>query len=294
MHPLFVSIPIPEFLLAILTLLGVSASPTFDLHTYGLLTAFGFLMAILLITYEGKRRGLEADLITNLLFGLILSGLISARVLFILVEWRYYLERPWSMINLREGGLIFQGGLIGALVYAWYFMKKHGIPFWQTADVIIIGLPLGHVFGRMGCLAAGCCFGKPADLPWAITFTDPLSAGPPLGVPIHPVQVYESMGNLLIFLFLWHLLRRVQFNGQVTLMYLMLYPAFRVLVELFRGDDIRGFFLQDQLGQRVSTSQAISLVELIIAWTLYRKFRPKKHIPPQDQTDSSMTQEESA
>jgi phosphatidylglycerol:prolipoprotein diacylglycerol transferase len=271
MFPIFLNIPLPAFLVALLHTLGIDAGESFAIHTYGVMAAVGFFIAISLANKEAVRRGMDADQVTNLLFGTILWGVIGSRLLFVALEWQNYVGRPAAILNIREGGLVWQGGLIGAVIYSIIYMQRHGMPFWKTADTIILGIPLGHTFGRLGCLAAGCCYGRQTDLPWAIVFSNPESAGAPLGVPLHPVQIYESLGNFAVFAVLAYVLhKRLRFDGQVFLGYFISYPILRIFTELFRGDIVRGFFLQDQLGQVISTSQAISLVELAVAIAIYR------------------------
>jgi len=254
MHPIFFEIPIP-------------GGQPFAIHTYGVMVALGFFFAISVVTNQAARRGMDSDLIVNMLFGLILSGVIGARLLFVGLEWKSYVARPLSILNIREGGLVFLGGVICAALYGLYFIRKHQLPFWKTTDAVILGLPLGQMFGRLGCVAAGCCFGRPTDLPWAITYTSELAAGAPLHVPVHPVQLYESFGNLVIFLGLYWLARsnRQKFDGQILIGYFVAYPLLRIITETFRGDTVRGFFMKDVLGEVISTSQLISLLLLLAA-----------------------------
>jgi len=269
MHPVFFTLPIPELLIRFFAGFGITLDATFSIHTYGVMSALGFFLAITVVNREASRKGLDADTVTNLLFGNILWGVIGSRLLFVALSWQEYVDRPFAILNIREGGLVFQGGLIAAVVYSLYFVRRQRLPFWKTGDVLILGL-LGHTFGRLGCLAAGCCYGKSTLLPWAITFTHPDAAGPPSGLPLHPVQLYESAGNLLIFVGLLYLLRRrLRFDGQVLLIYFMAYPILRIFTEVFRGDVVRGFLFEAQLGQFLSTSQAISMVELCAAVILY-------------------------
>jgi phosphatidylglycerol:prolipoprotein diacylglycerol transferase len=140
---------------------------------------------------------------------------------------------------------------------AFWYIAKHRMPFWTTCDVFAPGIALGHVTGRLGCLAAGCCYGRPTDVPWAITFTNPLAAanvGTPLGVPLHPTQLYEAGIELVILIALLATERRgKQFAGRTFWAYIFLYAVSRYVIELYRGDprgEVLGF----------STSQFISLI----------------------------------
>jgi phosphatidylglycerol:prolipoprotein diacylglycerol transferase len=141
----------------------------------------------------------------------------------------------------------------------WYIARKR-MPFWTTCDVFAPGIALGHVTGRLGCLAAGCCYGKPTDLPWAIIFTNPQAAanvGTPLGIPLHPTQIYEAGAELLILFLLLGTERRGRpFPGRTFWGYMLLYALSRFVIEYFRGDP-RGV---DPVFGMFSTSQFISLI----------------------------------
>jgi phosphatidylglycerol:prolipoprotein diacylglycerol transferase len=134
------------------------------------------------------------------------------------------------------------------------------MPLWTTTDVFAPGIALGHVVGRLGCLMAGCCFGRPTSVPWAITFHDSLAAGPPLGVPLHPTQLYEAAAEALIFVVLLALERRGRsFAGRTFWAYMLLYAVSRFAIEFYRGDD-RGMIFG-----AVSTSQFVSLIVVPLA-----------------------------
>ena len=153
---------------------------------------------------------------------------------------------------------MFYGGLILAVVVAFWYIARHRLPFWTTCDVFAPGIALGHVTGRLGCLAAGCCYGKPTDVPWAIIFTNPLAAanvGTPLGIPLHPTQIYEAGAELLILVLLLATERRGRpFAGRTFWAYMFLYAVSRFVIEIYRGDP-RGDGVR-----HLSTSQFISLV----------------------------------
>jgi phosphatidylglycerol:prolipoprotein diacylglycerol transferase len=161
------------------------------------------------------------------------------------------------LLSIARSGGVFYGGLILAVGVAFWYIARHRLPFWTTCDVFAPGIALGHVTGRLGCLAAGCCYGTPTDVPWAITFTNPLAAanvGTPLGIPLHPTQVYEAGAELMILGLLLGTERRGRlFAGRTFWAYMFLYALSRFVVEFFRGDprgEMFGF----------STSQVISLV----------------------------------
>jgi phosphatidylglycerol:prolipoprotein diacylglycerol transferase len=152
---------------------------------------------------------------------------------------------------------VFYGGLILAVIVALWYIRRAGLPLWTTCDVFAPGIALGHVVGRFGCFFAGCCYGKPTTLPWGIVFTDPFAAanvGTPLGVHLHPTQLYEAgaEGLILIGLLLTEK-KGKSYPGRTFWLYILLYAVSRFIIEYFRGDErgTVGIF---------STSQFISLV----------------------------------
>ena len=243
------------------------------LHTYGLLIATGFIVGIGLAQREGKRRGQDPEKIADLSFWILVAALVGSRVYFILVNWGDYFgsgtflaQTPFGRIPrvlaIWEGGLVFYGGFIGAALTAWWYMRRHKMDFLAHADTLIPGLAIGHFFGRLGCFGAGCCWGDVAHvhLPWLAEFPpeslafqtfagrpDPgafLAADRLHTLPLHPTQLYESFGELGLFLVLVLLVRpRKAFHGQVLATWLMLYAVLRSVVESFRGDVERGVIL---------------------------------------------------
>lgn len=245
----------------------------FPIHTYGLFIAVGFLLGIGLALKEARRTGIPAEKILDLSFYVILSAIIGARLLFVVINYPYYIEHPWAFFKVWEGGLVFYGGLILSFLVALWMMRKQKLPFWETADLVAPSIALGQVFGRIGCFAAGCCFGKATDSPWAVTFNHPESLAP-TGIPLHPAQLYEALAALIIFFILWFLRKRPGFPGRLLLLYLILYGLGRWSIEFFRGDNRGGL-----LGGGWSDTQYISafLVFFPIIFYCYqnkRKTRP--------------------
>ncbi len=238
---------------------------------YGVLVAAGFLLAVRWATVHARRNGLSGEMVERLSFWIIVSAVIGSRLLYVLTELPTYLASPVRIFDPREGGLVFLGGLAGALVCAVVFLRLKRLSFWQYADVMLPTVALGHAFGRLGCFAVGCCYGKPApELPWAVTF--PMSAWEqiaPVGVPLHPVQLYAVALNAALFVTLTTAYRRRLFDGQMALLYLGTYSLGRILLELFRGDEARGFVLEDRWGPLISTGQVTSAILLVTAVALY-------------------------
>lgn len=225
------------------------------IHTYGFLTAIGFLVAIAVIKNLSKRSGLPPQKIVDMAFWCLVLGLVGARVLFIITRFQEFLNAPADMFKIWQGGLVFYGGFIAALIYCVLYLRKHKLGLWKVFDVLTPGLVIAHMFGRFGCLAAGCCYGRPTGGEWGVRLSSDLVEPILRGVPLHPTQLYEATGLFVIFLGLLYEFRRKKFDGQVFLVYAMTYPILRSIVEMYRGDTIRGFVIDGLL----STSQFISI-----------------------------------
>ena len=240
----------------------------FKIFTYGLLVATGFLVAILLASSRAEKEGLDSQKVLDLCFYVMVSALLGARLLYVIVEYRYFLDSPLEIFKFWKGGLVFYGGLIlGVLISLWY-LKRNQMPMWKTADLLAPSIALGQLIGRWGCFFAGCCFGRKTDVAWGITFTDPRSLAP-LEISLHPTQVYLSLNAVFIFIFLMWLSKRKVFDGQILWSYGILYSIGRFAIEYFRGDD-RGFPVE----QVLSTSQFVGVFifsfSAFMLLTLYR------------------------
>jgi phosphatidylglycerol:prolipoprotein diacylglycerol transferase len=234
----------------------------FSIHTYGLFIAIGFLAGMLLARREALRTGLNPDTITDLTFYLLIAAIVGSRLFYVFTAPEAFFKNPLEIFKIWKGGLVFFGGFIAALATALIFMKKYSLPIWQTCDLLAPSLALGHFFGRLGCFFAGCCYGKQCDLPWAVSFNHPESLAP-IGVLLHPTQLYSSMSNLMIFGILWFWRSRKTFDGQIFWIYILLYGTLRSLIEQLRGD-FRGAAVFDVL----SVSQAIGLFLAITAFIM--------------------------
>jgi len=228
-------------------------------YSYGLLVALGFFVGIEVAKLEARRVGQSPAVVGDLCFFILLGAIVGARLFYVGVEWPFFLKHPLDVFKIWQGGLVFYGGFMGAAAIGWWFIKSRRMPLWQTLDILAVGIPAGHTLGRFGCFCAGCCYGKPTHVPWAVTFTDPMSLAP-RGIPLHPTQLYAAAGNFLIFCCLWMFRKRKRFDGQLFWTYLLLYALMRSFVECFRGDP-RGLFFH----QTVSIAQIISLPVAILA-----------------------------
>jgi phosphatidylglycerol:prolipoprotein diacylglycerol transferase len=234
------------------------------IHTYGLMLAIAFLTGISLAVRQAKLEGEDPQKVFDLCFYLVVAAIIGSRLLFVVLNYRFYLDNPLQIFMLWKGGLVFYGGLLGALMVGTWYIRRHQLPLWKITDILAPSIAAGQAIGRLGCFSAGCCYGRQTDLPWAVTFTDPNCLAP-LGVQRHPTQLYSSAAALVIFLLLLLIYRFHRFRGQVFWSYVVLYSVGRFILEYFRGDE-RGFVRL--LGHVLSTSQLISALALIIGITM--------------------------
>lgn len=220
-------------------------------------------------------RGLDPDQMWNLGGIAAFSGILGAKVLLLLLDWREYAADPgriFSIATLQSGG-VFSGGLLLAIACSWWYLRREKIPFLSAADVFAPGIALGHAFGRIGCLAAGCCYGKPTHLPWSVTFHNPWAAefsGTPLNIPLHPTQLYEFVAELINFCFLFWLCKRKKFEGQVIALFMIVYGCERFVFEFFRDDQGRG----EVLGGLISGTQLIALGLVVTGFFIYLRRTP--------------------
>ena len=251
-------------------------TPFFTLHTFGLLLAVAYLVAYWWLTREGRREGLDVDALTSLGLWAIAGAILGAKALMIVRAFPEYAAAPSEMFSLSAvvSAGDFYGGFLGALITSAIFFRHHPqLPFWRVADVCAPAIALGQAVGRVGCFMAGDDYGRPTHVPWAVTFTDPEAAsigGAPLGIPLHPVQLYESLVCLVFFAVLVRLGRRKRFDGEVILAYTLLYAIVRFVLEFFRGDADRGFVF----GGLLSTSQFIAAIlgpAAIALWLVRRR-----------------------
>lgn len=243
----------------------------FFLPTYGVLVACAFLAGLTLTGRLAKKAGYNPETITNLAIYCALSGLAGAKLLMFAFDWRYYWQKPtdiFSIATLQAAG-VYQGGLLLAVLFAWFYLRRHKLPFFGVADAFAPGVALGHAIGRIGCFAAGCCWGSRCDRPWAVTFTDPEAAklvGVPLHVPLHPAQLYESFAEFILCYFLCRQFLKKHGQGEIIGLYLILYSIVRFIVEFFRNHE-----QALPLGLPFSLTQWIAAATLLVGLWWYRR-----------------------
>jgi phosphatidylglycerol:prolipoprotein diacylglycerol transferase len=212
---------------------------SYQLPTYGVLVALAFIAALALASHFAKQRGLDKEKIVNLGVYCALVGMLGAKLLMIALDpnYRQHPSEIFTLDVLKSAG-IFYGGFILAVVFAGFYIVRQGLPLYRTCDIFAPGLALGHGIGRLGCFAAGCCWGKPTHLPWAVVFTHTdATTGVPLNIPLHPTQLYEAFGEFAICLILIWQLQRPHRNGQVIGAWAVLYGLVRFGVEFLRDHD---------------------------------------------------------
>jgi phosphatidylglycerol---prolipoprotein diacylglyceryl transferase len=233
----------------------------FPVYTYGLLLAAAYLLGLQFALMRAKSRGLDPTRIMDLGIWIIVSALVGAKLMLVVIERDRFGWSLQDLLNLFRSAGVFYGGLIAAVVVALLYLWRHRMPVWMVTDVFAPAIALGHVVGRFGCLLAGCCFGRQTDVPWAITFHNEFArenVGTPLGVPLHPTQLYEAGAELLILAVLLLTERKGRpFPGRTFWSYMFLYGISRFIIEFYRGD-ARG--LVDFLGMPLSTSQFVSVI----------------------------------
>lgn len=258
---------------------------TFPVTTYGVMLALGMILALFAAARLGSQDGMKRDRVFDLGLWTLLGGLLGSKILMLFVDENYN-GNLWNIFSfdfLRSGG-VYYGGFIGGFLTLAGLIYYYKLSFWKAADAFAPGVALGQFFGRQGCNAAGCCWGKATDLPWGVHFSE--LGHEYTGVPIydahggplhlHPVQLYESFAMLAVFGLLFYLHRKKKFDGQILIMYMILYPLIRFTIEFFR-DDPRGnlFGLGSLTG--FSTSQIISLLVATFAIIfLFVRLRKKK------------------
>jgi phosphatidylglycerol:prolipoprotein diacylglycerol transferase len=248
---------------------------TFFIPTYGVLVAIGFLLALSITVRLAKRAKLPAEPVTNLAIYCALAGLAGAKLFMILFDFKDYLDgtKPLFSLDTLQAAGVFQGGFLLALLTAIVYMRRNRLPPFATSDVFAPGIAAGQAIGRLGCFAAGCCWGTECHLPWSVTFKSIEAAnrtGVPLGVPLHPTQLYESFADAIIFFALYRLIARPHATGSILGWYLALYSAARFTIEFFRVHE-------QGLHFGLSLTQWISLATLAagVALLLIRRGTPK-------------------
>ena len=231
-----------------------------DIMWYGVLMASAMVLCVILALREGKRVNISEDDILNLAIFAIPCGLLGARLYYVIFNWSWYSENLSEILNFRGGGMAIHGALIGGILAGFIYTKVKKINFFKMADTVMIGIPLGQAIGRWGNYINGEAHGGPTDLPWGIMVD---------GVKVHPTFLYESIWDLGIFIFLWCFRKKKTYEGQLAIIYLILYSIGRFFIEGLRTDSL-------MIGP-LRMAQVISLVTIIVCVILHKILSKKKN-----------------
>lgn len=261
MHPILFEIPLPD----------VGFLPdSFTIYSYGFFIAIGAILGITYTSWQGKKHfGLNFDDINTLFILLIVAAFVGGKLFLLFEDASRYLGNPGDLFS--GNGFVFYGSLLFCIPAMLYYFKKKNLPTLQMLDIMAITTVIVHFFGRIGCFMSGCCHGIQWDGPIAVIFTDPMCAAP-LGTPLHPTQLYSAFLIGSIFIFLIIKKQSKKFHGQLFLLYLMIYPIGRSVIEIVRGDEARGYIIQGYL----SNAQFVSLIVFGVALWYYRKLSRQK------------------
>jgi len=230
------------------------------IHLFGVFAALSILLGYLVTASEMKRLGIPIHFLADLAIAVLIPAFLGARLLFVLERLPVYVFDPLQIFRFWEGGIRLYGGLLGGLFGGYLFCQRKKISFALLSDPVALGLCLGLSLSRLGCFAAGCCFGKPTSLPWGVVFTHPLAIARPLHVPLHPTQIYSFLIGMAIFAFLMTQCQRKAFDGQILLTYFLLESGTRILVEFVRADS---YFITPLLAVFMFALSAIRLMQLM-------------------------------
>ncbi len=244
----------------------------FTVYSYGVLAAAGFLTGLWYAYRRAPAFGLDPNKIWNLVIYGILFALVLSKIWLILSAWDYYALNPreiFSMATFQSAGT-FYGGLLGGLLWSAFYTHHHKMPLLTSLDLMAAPVALGHAISRLGCFAAGCCYGKPTLVAWGVRFTSPMAAkisGTPLNITLHPTQLYESAAEFLNFGLLVWLGAKRRLAGQLIGAYFILYGIERGTIEFFRGDPGRTLMFRD----RVSLMQLVSVALVLTGSYLWMR-----------------------
>lgn len=244
-----------------------------SVYSYGFMIALGAIAGVAYMAIRGKKEfGLTFDQANSLFLFIFIAAFVGGKVFLFFEDASFYISHPKNLLTGR--GFVFYGSFLFAVPTMLWFFKKHKLPTYAMLDVMAITTCLVHMFGRIGCFLAGCCYGKQTTSIFGVTFTDEACSAKPLNVPLYPTQLFEASYIFLVMLVLLYLRGRRTFYGQLFLLYLILYAIGRFALEYFRGDLGRGFVIENYL----SHSQLIALLIAIAVAMLYKKWSTRNRI----------------
>ncbi|UII31999.1 prolipoprotein diacylglyceryl transferase [Fulvivirga ulvae] len=263
MHPELFKIPLPSFLEGLF-------GEYFTIYSYGFFIVIGAVLGVTYVAYESKRLfNLSFDKINSLFLILLVAAIVGGKVFLFFEKPLYYLDHPSALLTGK--GFVFYGSLLFTIPAMLVFFKKNNLPALRMLDIMAITTCIVHFFGRIGCFMAGCCHGIEWHGPLAVTYSNPACLAP-LHTPMHPTQLYSAAMIFVILLILLIIKKYKNFNGQLFLLYLMLYACGRSVIEIFRGDISRGYVIENY----ISHSQFISILVFLVTLYFYFNIKSKK------------------
>lgn len=244
---------------------------TITVHSYGFLIGIGILASYYMAIYLGKALNVNSDQTATLFFWVFMASVLGGKFFFLLENPSIYIEDPSKILDSPGSGFVFYGSVIFAVPVLIWKLKQFKISTWKYLDIVAIFAPVLHFFGRLGCFMAGCCHGKVCTNALGITYTNEASKADPLNTPLYPTQLFSAGLLLFIVLLLLYLRNKKTFDGQLFLLYLVIYSVGRSIIEIYRGDEERGFII----GEWLSHSQFIALIIIGISAVIWMKRRKR-------------------
>ncbi len=251
-----------------------------EIRSFGLMAAIGLLLAFWLMRKRCIKAGDDPEKLSDVLFFSMIGGLVGARLLYVIRNYESEFSKDlWKIFRINEGGIVFQGGFIGALIVAWFIFRKKKVYLVKSLDIFAPGLAFGHAMGRIGCFLNGCCYGGICNTGWGVEFPQKslpymhqMSTGKILpmaeqSLPVHPTQLYSFAANIIICIILVLLTAKIKIKGQLFSLYLMIYGVWRLSIEFLRDDQAR------HLG--LSVAQFIAIAQFAVGLGLWIYFSKK-------------------
>jgi phosphatidylglycerol---prolipoprotein diacylglyceryl transferase len=246
------------------------------IYSYGVMIAIGAIAGVWYMAVRGKKElGLTFDQANNLFLLIFAAAFIGGKLFLFFEDPRYYASNPSKLLGGR--GFVFYGSFLLAIPTMLWFFNKQKLNSYKMLDIMAITTCLVHMFGRVGCFLAGCCYGTQTDSIFGVTYTDPACSAEPLNASLHPTQLYEALFIGLVMVYLLFLRDRKKFNGQLFLSYLLFYGIGRFLLEYLRGDAARGFVIENI----ISNSQFIALIIVVAVFVIYLRWSRQNMIAVQ-------------
>jgi phosphatidylglycerol:prolipoprotein diacylglycerol transferase len=242
-------------------------------YGYGFMIAIGIIAGVSYMAIEGKREvGLTFDQANILFLYIFLAAIIGGKFFLLLEDPSYFVSSPEKLLSGK--GFVFYGSFLFAIPTMLWFFKKNNLPVYRMLDVMAITTCLVHMFGRIGCFLAGCCYGTATDSKLGVIYSHELCQADSKGVPLHPTQLYEAAFIFLVMICIFFLRRKRSFYGQLFLAYMMLYAVARFGLEYFRGDAGRGYVLEPYL----SHSQLVAFIIFTVVIFIYYRISKRNQI----------------